>query len=681
MPHKGEIIKPKIDDRVDLSGSPWKMHEFFAGSGLVAYGLKGIFSPIWANDNCPQKANIYRSNFIGNHFILDDIKNISGTSLPYAHLSWASFPCQDLSLAGSMGGIHAKRSGLVWEWLRILKEMKNRPLILVVENVVGLLSTNKGENYKKLHSALVNLGYKCGAIVVNASHFVPQSRERVFVIAVAKEIRLPVELVGSEPNWLHNNAAVELGTILSDWIWWKTPKPSKRKISLKQVLELNFPYNKDNVLRLIPKHHQAILNKKKTVIATGYRRMRAGTQQLELRFDNLAGCLRTPEGGSSKQFLVVKQNGETHARLLTIREAARLMGAPDSYKLPNSYNEGYKAMGDAVALPVAKFVGNAFLKKIVKIAYMDNDIERLAEFQRNHRVETKGPLALMVQLTRIIQEKTFPLNPDDFLTKNKGQIANLSGGRLKKILAEYGINQKLASEAGRTSRGNIGLMVEYVKFLNEWSNEATFNLDNIEKFWIDQVRAFFQNKPFILKANSSKTIGANLDELFEQARERQKQNQGTQYLGTVLQHLVAAKLSVIMPNEEIEFHGASVADASTERDGDFVINNTVIHCTTAPGQALIQKCQLNINSDLHPVIITIFDRVHTVRDLAADAVLDGQIEVWDIQQFLSSNVYEHSLFDDTKRNTTLADIIERYNAIVAQNETDPSLRIEFRSKS
>lgn len=108
-----------------------------------------------------------------------------------------------------------------------------------------------------------------------------------------------------------------------------------------------------------------------TVYATGYRRTRNGTQQLELRFDGIAGCLRTPEGGSSKQYLVVKKNGQTHARLLTVREAARLMGAPDSFELPGSYNDGYKAMGDAVAAPVAQFIGERFLTKIAEAVYND----------------------------------------------------------------------------------------------------------------------------------------------------------------------------------------------------------------------------------------------------------------------------------------------------------------------
>lgn len=356
---------------IDLSSAPWTMHEFFAGSGLVAYGLKGMFAPIWANDISEQKAAVYEANFGYDHFELDDIKNIRGCDLPFAHLSWASFPCQDLSLAGSLGGIHASRSGLVWEWLRVLDEMEQKPKILLLENVSGLLSTNGGDNYRVLHAALVDRGFDCGAIVLNASHFVPQSRPRVFIIAVEHDCQIPTELMGTGPCWLHSKAAIELGQSLPGWIWWKTDKPQRRNKTLRDIVDDNAPFDKDDVLRLVPNRHQEKLNEHDSVCATGYRRTRHGEQQLELRFDGIAGCLRTPEGGSSKQYLVIKKNGETHARLLTVREAARLMGAPDSFILPGSYNDGYKAMGDAVAMPVAQFIGERFLTKIAEAVYDD----------------------------------------------------------------------------------------------------------------------------------------------------------------------------------------------------------------------------------------------------------------------------------------------------------------------
>ncbi|HMM05937.1 MAG TPA: DNA cytosine methyltransferase [Clostridiales bacterium] len=377
------IMQPIDTHKVDLSCAPWAMHEFFAGSGLVAYGLKGMFSPIWSNDVSEKKANVYHANFKSDHFVLDDIKNINGADLPYAHLSWASFPCQDLSLAGSLGGIDAARSGLVWEWLRILQEMPQRPAVLLIENVAGLLSTNKGQNYTKLHNALIKLGYKSGAMLIDAIHFVPQSRPRVFIIAVKKDVAIPQELVGAQPSWLHNKAATDLGRVLPKWIWWRTDKPSKRHSHLIDNIDFSIPYDKDDVLRLISPRHKEKLDSMENAVATGYRRTRGGKQCLELRFDGIAGCLRTPEGGSSKQFLIVKRNGKLHARLLSPREAARLMGAPDSFVLPDTYNDGYKAMGDAVVLPVATFIGESFLSKLAEAAYGEQQhIQQIEVFQR-----------------------------------------------------------------------------------------------------------------------------------------------------------------------------------------------------------------------------------------------------------------------------------------------------------
>ena len=345
------------------------MHEFFAGSGLVAYGLRGMFRPVWANDISPQKAAVYAANFPSRHFRLADIQDIRGRELPSAHLSWASFPCQDLSLAGSMGGIYAPRSGLVWEWLRVLDELDTPPKILLLENVSGFLSGKHGESYRALHAALVEREYDCGAFVLNASHFVPQSRPRVFVLAVRRGLPLPHGLTCDAPNWLHNRAAADLGTSLPRWIWWNAEKPPRRRVKLPDILEQNAPFDRDDVLKLIPERHWTKLFQSGSVCATGYRRTRQGRQQLELRFDGIAGCLRTPQGGSSKQYLVAQNHGEVHARLLTVRETARLMSAPDSFVLPGSDNDGYRAMGDAVAVPVARFLGEQFLSKLAEAFY------------------------------------------------------------------------------------------------------------------------------------------------------------------------------------------------------------------------------------------------------------------------------------------------------------------------
>ena len=117
--------------------------DFFAGSGLVRLGLEPEFETIWANDNCAKKRAVYLANKPGDEFHLGRVQDIQGANLPAADLAWASFPCQDLSLAGDLSGIRVgTRSGLFWEWTRVIEEMDEAgkcPPILVAENVVGFV--------------------------------------------------------------------------------------------------------------------------------------------------------------------------------------------------------------------------------------------------------------------------------------------------------------------------------------------------------------------------------------------------------------------------------------------------------------------------------------------------------------------------------------------------------------
>lgn len=339
--------------------------DFFAGSGLVTHSLKPFFNVVWANDISEQKAEVYVRNHGAGHFHLEDISKISGHDMPYVDLSWASFPCQDLSLAGKGEGIHANRSGLVWQWLRTMDEMETMPDILAAENVEGLISSNEGENYISLHNELIKRGYRAGAIKLNAQNWIPQSRPRIFIIAVKQGITLPAQLCSQGPNWLHSDNIIRAASKVKDWIWWNMPEPAERKCQLSDIIEWDAPVDEsektNQLLRLLSEKHEKQLGQSDNIAITGYKRTRSGKQRLELRFDGIAGCLRTPKGGSSRQILVMKRNGVIHTRLLTARETARLMGAPENYWLPEKYNDAYMAMGDAVAVPAVHYLAEHLL--------------------------------------------------------------------------------------------------------------------------------------------------------------------------------------------------------------------------------------------------------------------------------------------------------------------------------
>jgi len=344
--------------------------DFFAGSGLVAEGLKDFFQTVWANDISESKAKVFCANHCEEIFHLGSIEKVKGEEVPSAILSWGSFPCQDLSLAGNMGGISSPRSGLVWQWLRVMDELPEKPPLAVAENVVGLISAEKGEHYRRLHNALIERGYKVGAVILDAAHWVPQSRKRVFVIAVDK--RLSTEQFETyHPTWCHPDAIVRAAAGLADWVWWNIPRPKSKRVRLEEIIDFSAPCDNPEkqarLLSLVPDKHRKLIqlaaeNGKK--VFPGYKRTRHGNQVLELRFDGVAGCLRTPEGGSSRQFLVIKENGSFKTRLITIKEAAALMGVRESYKLPGTYNDGYKAMGDAVAVPVSHYLAEHLLSPL-----------------------------------------------------------------------------------------------------------------------------------------------------------------------------------------------------------------------------------------------------------------------------------------------------------------------------
>lgn len=174
-----------------------------------------------------------------------------------------------------------------------------------------------------------------------------------------------------------------------------------------------------------------------------------------------------------------------------------------------------------------------------------------------------------------------------------------------------------------------------------------------------------------------KSLRANINDLLDQATELQKAGCGTNYVGAMLQHLVGAKLDIVLGLGKIQHHGFSVADQSTGRNADYQVEAVAIHITTHPTEALARKCQENIEAGLRPLIITLGDAVRPAGFILEPFKLDERVDVLDAAQFLTANVYERSLFKAGECKVTLAALLRRYNAIVDECETDPSLRIRL----
>ncbi|MEY4938297.1 MAG: hypothetical protein RIQ93_32 [Verrucomicrobiota bacterium] len=351
----------------------------------------------FANDFDVMKGRAYAANWGGSHLRVADINTLQTTDLPgAADLVWASFPCQDLSLAGEGGGLGLRsakaqtRSGTFWPFLRLMQGLKREgraPVLLVLENVVGALHANHGRDFGAIASSFAALGYRFGSVVVDAAHFVPQSRPRLFVIGVRVSAQLPDRLTQEAPGqpW-HTEALMGAHTRLpaeaaKKWIWWRVPAPRPRRQTFTDVIEAHpasvawhTPAQTRALLAMMSPVNRAKVRKAQgsntAVVGGVYRRTRRDengrkVQRAEVRFDGISGCLRTPAGGSSRQQILVVEGKSVRSRLLSAREAARLMGLPDSYRLPDKYNDAYHLAGDGVVAPVVRHLAQYLFEPIL----------------------------------------------------------------------------------------------------------------------------------------------------------------------------------------------------------------------------------------------------------------------------------------------------------------------------
>lgn len=362
-------------------------YEFFAGGGMARLGLGSGWTCAYANDFCPKKAVAYSENFHPERINPKCISLVNPSELEgRADLAWASFPCQDLSLAGNMGGLAGERSGAFWpfwELMSLLAREGRRPRTIVIENVVGFLSSKGGQDFRDVCGALAKGGYRPGALIVDAVHFVPQSRKRVFIVAFDDSLDLRDVPISSYPSDLWHAKSMRAAVsrldpeVSAKWLWLSptlpiVPRPKLADIVTDEPEGIAW-HSEEETRRLIEMMTPPNRKRLEDAISIGgrhvgtiYRRSRPqpggrAVQRAEIRFDGIAGCLRTPAGGSSRQTVAIVQNGTIRTRLLSPREAARLMGVDDDYRLPSAYNEAYHLLGDGLVVPVVAFVADSLV--------------------------------------------------------------------------------------------------------------------------------------------------------------------------------------------------------------------------------------------------------------------------------------------------------------------------------
>ena len=369
--------------------------EFFAGVGLVREGMSlGGWDCLWANDISKDKQDTYIQNYGDEHFVLADIWDVvkDSDNLPEAFMYTASFPCTDLSVAGNRAGLAGAKSGTVNALFEILdkKERANiKPKIVMLENVKGFLTSNDGEDCRNIVNLFTQLGYYVDILEVDASYFTPQSRQRVFMIAVEQNTANQIMVMrndedAQDPWWdiLDSNSVLRSKKVTNivknnpelNWGLFNVEFNRELNNNLNSIIDLSVEadsalwWNDERQEHLFnqmnPKHKNTLdemVNDDYLSYGTVFRRMRKGISTAELRTDGIAGCLRTPRGGSSKQILIQAGFGGWKVRLLNPREYARLQGVRDSFLLPDNMNKSFFAMGDAVCVPVIEFLSNQIL--------------------------------------------------------------------------------------------------------------------------------------------------------------------------------------------------------------------------------------------------------------------------------------------------------------------------------
>jgi len=382
--------RPDMVESSFRESAPGRFYEFFAGGGMVRAGLGEGWQCLLANDLDPAKAAVYRANWGDAGLQVGDIAALTAADLPgEADLMWGSFPCQDLSVAGAGAGLGGRRSGTFhdfWALARGLAAGNRAPRIVAVENVCGALTSHGGRDFEVICQTYADAGYRPGALVINADRFLPQSRPRLFVIGVREDVAIdPATTTPGADGLFHTPALRRAVDRLPDalrhrMVWWCLPEPGISNLGLESVVEAAPTdvrwHSTAETSRLLTLMSPKNLAKVEAAQRSGerrvgalYRRTRRDTagsavQRAEVRFD-IAGCLRTPGGGSSRQTLLVVEAGQVRSRLMSARETARLMGLPDSYRLPGSYSAACHLTGDGVAVPVVRYLAHWLIEPLL----------------------------------------------------------------------------------------------------------------------------------------------------------------------------------------------------------------------------------------------------------------------------------------------------------------------------
>ena len=283
-----------------------------------ARGGKCVFSSEW--DKFAQQT--YEANFGDKPH--GDITQISSSIIPRHDVLIAGFPCQPFSHAGLKKGFMDTRGTLFFDVARIINDRK--PSLVLLENVKGFTSHDKGRTFATVVAALDELGYDTSSQVLNASDFgLPQNRERIFIVGInRRKIRGAV---------------------------FKFPKPPKTPVKVGDILDrrVDTKYVLSN--KLWSGHKRRLREHRERGNGFGYSLFTPDSP----RTSTISA--RYYKDGSE---ILIATSG--NPRKITPREAARLQGFPESFKIPVSDTQAYKQFGNSVAVSVISAIAREMVK-------------------------------------------------------------------------------------------------------------------------------------------------------------------------------------------------------------------------------------------------------------------------------------------------------------------------------
>ncbi|TMC22180.1 MAG: DUF4928 domain-containing protein [Chloroflexi bacterium] len=685
-----------------------KFAEFFAGIGLVRAGLERLsWSASFANDFDPIKYKMYKGHFTdaSEYFIVGDVFNLKANDVPRVALATASFPCKDLSLAGSLNGLRGEHSSAIWGFTRILEHMKqDKPPLVMLENVTGLLNASRGEAFRLVLQDLNDLGYSVDAFILDAANFVPQSRQRMFVIGLLDEIfsrnhDLPFGLETEVrpkalTSFILNHPEIR-------WNMRQLPSPPKNTSTLETIIEdlpdhdplwwsaerVTYLLNQMSPLHL--KIAKQMMERAHWSYGTVFRRMRDKKSTAELRIDGIAGCLRTPAGGSAKQILFKAGYGSCSARLITPREAARLMGA-DDYNITVSFDKALFGFGDAVCVHVIEWIGRNYLNPLVdEVTHGDTEREILLGETRYMDVNTD----IHTRLDALYEEwyagvdkedgksgwgaicggitilesllKDYVLDIAFHRTKAGTQLKNQGISLGNRVLKKFNVPKKLVSgEFGRTSRGapraaeRLLILLDALHLENLSQEVRNDYLSYLEWHMVQALLLLFERAQKEIDFEHLYTTEKAIEILLENA-------DGTSS-GAIAQHLVGAKLELRFPGVTITNESSSTADEPTNRYGDFHVKDAVIHVTMSPQDAVYAKCKLNLSQGKQVYLLVPSRRLSLAITKAQKYGIDGNIVIKSIASFVAQNIDEMAEFSNEELKIQRELLLSTYNRRVKE---------------